>query len=185
MDASEPLSADVTPGFALWLTGLPASGKTSLAAALRLKLNALGIRSVLIDSDEMRRVLTPHPTYSTEERDWFYGALAQIAEWLTRSGVNVLIAATANRRAYRDAARRRIPRFAEIHVRCASSVCSKRDPKGLYALASAGEISALPGAGSEYEAPLNPEVIIATDAQTPEQSAEVLLNALASFLNLA
>ena len=91
------------PGFVLWFTGRPAAGKTTLARAVQQALTARQIHTVLLDSDELRKLLTPQPTYSDAERDWFYSVVAGLAAWLARSGINVLIAATANRRAYRQA----------------------------------------------------------------------------------
>ncbi|MFN2243769.1 MAG: adenylyl-sulfate kinase, partial [Anaerolineae bacterium] len=121
---------DARPGFALWLTGLPSSGKTTLAHALRRLLAERGIAVQILDSDELRRRLTPNPTYSAEERDWFYNIVTFLAELLTANGVNVLIAATASRQAYRQAARERIARLAEVYVECPPDVCRARDPKG-------------------------------------------------------
>ncbi|HMN29615.1 MAG TPA: adenylyl-sulfate kinase, partial [Caldilineaceae bacterium] len=144
------------PGFAIWLTGLPASGKTTLARALQEQLARQSIDTVILDSDELRRILTPQPTYRADERDWFYAVLAGLAGWLTGSGINVLIAATANRRTYRQAARAAIKRFAEIYVTCALETCQQRDRKGIYAAANAGQADHVPGLGSAYEPPLQP-----------------------------
>ena len=145
-------------GFVVWFTGLPASGKTSLAYAMQAALAAQGdIQTVVLDSDELRAVLTPKPTYSAAERDWFYGVMSYLAAWLARDGVNVLIAATANRRRYRDEARRQIARFAEVHVVCSLAECQARDPKGIYKQAQAGEATFVPGVGATYEAPLQAE----------------------------
>ena len=119
----------------------------------------------------MRRKLTPRPTFSPEERDWFYNAMAVLAELLTANGVNVLIAATASRRAYRQAARERIARFAEVYVECPPKVCRARDPKGLWERADSGEIASLPGAGAPYEAPHAPEVRVDTARYTAEEAA--------------
>jgi len=178
MDERQPLSEGVTPGFVVWLTGLSGSGKSTLANALRSTLGADGIACVIIDSDELRRVLTPAPTFSSEERDWFYGAIGYLAKWLSDSGVNVLIAAAANRRAYRDDARRQIRRFAEVHVKCSLSVCQLRDPKGLYARAVASQRNHMPGMGSDYEAPLQPEIVVETDGVPVVQSACYVLERL-------
>jgi adenylylsulfate kinase len=89
----------IRPGFAIWLTGLPSSGKTTLAHALSHLLTERGIAVQILDSDELRRRLTPNPTYSAEERDWFYDIITFLAELLTTNGVNILIAALGIRRA--------------------------------------------------------------------------------------
>lgn len=164
------------PGFAIWFTGLPASGKSTLARAVQRALAIRGVHAVVLDSDELRAVLTPQPTYEDDERDWFYSVIVHLTDWLTRSGVNVLIAATANRSIYRDQARTRIPRFAEVYVLCPPELLRHRDPKGLYLLAATGEAPHLPSAGAIYEAPLNPEVVIDTERLSPDEAAaETLL----------
>ncbi len=149
-------------GFAVWLTGLPASGKTTIALVLQARLQATGLTVVLLDSDELRRQLTPQPTYLPGERDWFYATLAFLAGLLTRQGVNTIVAATAPRKLHRDAARAQIAQFVEVHVDCPQAVCRARDRKGLYARADAGEITTLPGVGVAYEAPVAPELRLDT-----------------------
>lgn len=172
------MSLERCPGLAIWLTGLPSSGKTTLALALRPLLAARGVTTQLLDSDELRRILTPRPRYTNEERDWFYAVLVWLAALLTDNGVNVLIAATAARRAYRDAARSRITRFAEVHVDCAAEVCRARDPKGLWRRAQAGQIAALPGAGAAYEPPPAPEARVNSAALSVEEAARWILDSL-------
>jgi adenylylsulfate kinase len=169
---------DVRPGFAIWLTGLPSSGKSTLANALSCLLAGRGIATQVLDSDELRARLTPNPTYSSEERAWFYDIVTFLAELLTRNQVNVLIAATASQRAYRRAARQRIARFAEVYVDCAPQVCRMRDPKGLWEQADTGEITALPGAGVPYEPPQSPEVHVDTANDSPEEAARQILEQL-------
>ncbi len=152
-------------GFALWFTGLPASGKSSLAQAFQRRLAEAGIAAVILDSDELRQILTPQPTYAPAERDWFYGVIAWLAALLTQNGVNVLIAATAPRRVYRERARQQIPRLAVVWVKCPPSVCRQRDPKGLWRRAATGEVTNLPGADLTYEQPAAPEAIVDTSDQ--------------------
>lgn len=170
-----------TPGFVLWLTGLPASGKTTLAYALRQKLAADGIPAVVLDSDELRHILTPQPSYTAAERDWFYGALGQLAQIIAQNGVNVLVAATANRRRYRDQARQQITRFAELYVHCDLATCQQRDPKGIYAQAQSGAANQVPGVGSSYEPPLAPEMTVDTTQQTAVQAATAVYHHLTPF----
>jgi adenylylsulfate kinase len=178
------VAEDRRPGFALWLTGLPSSGKTSLARALSRLLHERGITVQILDSDELRRRLTPKPTYSQEERDWFYDIIAFLAELLTANGVHVLIAATAPRRAYRQAAREAIERFVEVYVECPPEVCRARDPKGLWERADRGEIATLPGVGTPYEAPVAPEVRVDTARFSAEEAAHCVQRQLdrAGFL---
>ena len=166
-------------GWTIWLTGRPASGKTTLARALRRKLNQQGISAVLLDSDEVRRVVAASAAYAPEERDWFYNRLVEIAAWLVNSGENVIIAATGSRHSYREAARARLaPRYAEVWVRCPVAVCRARDPKGLYAQAAAGAIANLPGCDAAYDPPTAPAVVIDTDRQTPKQAVETIIDHL-------
>jgi adenylylsulfate kinase len=142
-------------GIVVWFTGLPASGKSTLAWRLRDRLRG---SPVVLDSDELRDVLGA-ASYASSDRDAFYGALARLAALLARQGHVVLVAATAARRAYRDAARALAPRFVEVWVRTPLSECEQRDSKGLYARARAGEAPALPGVGVAYEPPESPDVI--------------------------
>jgi adenylylsulfate kinase len=170
---------DQPTGWVVWLTGLPASGKTTLAGALRRTLNARGISAIMLDSDALRRMLLPNSSVAPAERDWFYSRLVELAAWLAREGEHVIIAATGSRRCYRAAARAQFgPRFAEVWVRCPADVCRARDPKGLYGRAAAGVIHNLPGADVPYEPPERPEAVVDTDRQTPEETAEILLASL-------
>lgn len=161
-------------GWTIWLTGVPASGKTTVARALLRLLRERGVAAELLDSDALRRALTPRPTYSDAERDWFYDRLVATAAWLTGAGANVVIAATGHRRSYRDAARARLAPFAEVWVRCPAEVCRARDPKRLYQAVAAGTITGLPGVDLPYEPPLAPEVVVDADHQTPEEAAAAI-----------
>jgi adenylylsulfate kinase len=162
----------------LWLTGLPASGKTTLAKELRTRLTERGVAAELLDADELRKILTPHPDYTERERDWFYGVLVYLADLLSKHGIAVLVAATAHRRAYRDEARRRLPRFIEIYVDCDIETCRRRDPKGLYAAAGRGAISSLPGEQVGFEAPESPEVHVNTSKLAPPAAAQAVMERL-------
>jgi adenylylsulfate kinase len=160
-------------GFALWLTGLPSSGKTTLAKALAERLQTQITGSVqILDSDELRRQLTPNPSYSATERDWFYDTIGWLAQLLTSNGVNVIIAATGPLRRHRLGARERIDRFAEVYVVCPPEVCRERDPKGLWRRADKGEISNLPGVGIPYEPPQSAEVTLPTDTLSVEEGVQ-------------
>jgi len=145
-------------GAVVWFTGLPASGKTTLAVALRSELTARGVASVLLDSDALRPCLHPAPGYDDAGRAAFYATLASLAALFESEGLVVLVAATAHRRAFRAHARANAKRFLEVFVDCDPSVCAARDPKGLYAAARGGELAGLPGVGATYEPPEHPEV---------------------------
>ena len=141
-----------------WLTGLPASGKTTLARRLVARLAAGGVAAVLLDSDELREALGRPPGRGGAERDAFYGALAGLAALLSRQGLAVVVAATASRRLHRARARARCPGLIEVHLATPAETCARRDPKGLWAAARAGRVRGLPGAGATYQPPLRPEV---------------------------
>lgn len=160
--------------FAVWLTGLPASGKSAIARALLAALQARDLDAALLESDALRTVITPRPRYSDAERDLFYAALAQLGAFLVARGVPVIFDATANRRAYRDAARAAIERFAEVFVDCPLEVCVARDPKGLYRRALEGGTVNLPGPQAGYEAPRKPDLVIRSDRGSPEQAARTV-----------
>jgi adenylylsulfate kinase len=161
----------VAPAFAVWLTGLPASGKSTIAHALLARLQARGVPCAVLESDALRRLITPQPRYDDAERDLFYAAMAHLGEYLVQRGVPVVFDATANRRVYRDAARARIAHFAEIFVDCPLEVCQARDPKGLYRRARQGQSSNLPGAQASYEPPLQPELVVQAASLGPDEAA--------------
>jgi adenylylsulfate kinase len=163
------------PAWTVWLTGLPASGKTTVARALQQRLRARGTRAVLLDSDALRQVLTPDAAYTPQERDFFYTALVGLARLLAAQDVNVIIAATANRRRYRAAARQQLSPFFEIWVDCPLEVCRARDPKGLYAQAAQEADSSLPGFGALYEPPEAAELIVHSNEQTADEASTQIL----------
>ena len=158
--------------FAVWLTGLSGSGKSAIARALLAALHARGVDAAVLESDVLRTQLTPFPRYDEAERDLFYASLAQLGVFLVEKGRPVLFDATANRRAYRDAARKRIARFAEIYVDTPLEVCAARDPKGLY---RGGKTTTLPGLQAPYEAPLAPELVVRGDRGTPDAAAAAVV----------
>lgn len=160
------------PAFGIWLTGLPASGKSTIVKALRPQLEALGLTVEVLESDEVRRLLTPQATYSPEERDLFYRALAFTGQRLVAHGVTVVFDATATRQAYRDYARAMIPRFIEVAVECPIEVCMKRDRKGTYDKGLRGASTTVPGLQSPYEAPTNPELRIDTTTVSAQEAAQ-------------
>ncbi len=171
--------------FAVWFTGLPGSGKTAIASRTAALLKKGGIEVKILQLDEIRRVLTPNPKYTDEERNIVYASLAYMAKLLTECGVNVFIDATANRRKYRDVARKIIPEFAEVFIRCPIEVCMEREahrkaifsPKGIYKKAVMSG-AAVPGVNVPYEEPLNPEIVIDSDKLTLDESARKVSDAI-------
>lgn len=146
-------------GVVVWLTGLPSSGKSSLARRVLESLQAANIGACMLDGDAVRAALHPSPGYTDEARRDFYTTLAELAALLARQGLAVLVPATANRAAFRAAARELAPRFIEVFVDVPLATCIARDAKGLYAQARHGEVEELPGLGQSYEAPTAPDVI--------------------------
>ena len=161
--------------FAVWLTGLPASGKSAIAGALLQQLQVRGTDCAVLESDVLRTLITPRPKYDAAERDLFYAALAHLGDFLVQHGVPVVFDATAHRRAYRDAARSRIARFAEVFVSCPLDVCQARDPKGLYRRAREGKAGTLPGVQASYEPPLQPELVLHSDRTDPAAAAREIV----------
>jgi adenylylsulfate kinase len=138
-------------GVVTWFTGLPSSGKSTLAGSVAGELRRRGITSVTLDSDDVRAML-PTLGYDEASRHLFYALLARLAAHIARQGHVVLVPATANRRTYRDSARALAPAFLEIFVDTPLEEARRRDTKGLYA----GNVAAAPGAGADYEPPTAP-----------------------------
>ncbi|TAK84443.1 MAG: adenylyl-sulfate kinase [Betaproteobacteria bacterium] len=161
--------------FAVWLTGLSGSGKSSLAKELAGQLHARGIEAAVLESDVLRTQVTPFARYDEAERDMFYEVLADLGASIVERGRPVIFDATANRRAYRERGRSRIARFAEVYVSTPLEVCVARDTKGLYRAAREGKATTVPGVQAAYEAPLSPELVISGSRSTPQEAvAEIM-----------
>jgi adenylylsulfate kinase len=158
--------------FAIWITGLPASGKSVLAGALLARLVSCGVRATRLESDAMRPLLAPGAGYSEAGRDAFYGALLEDGMRRLRAGENVLFDATASRKAYRDRAREAIGRFIEVYVDTPLRVCESRDPKGIYRREREGTgLGNVPGLSAPYEPPEAPEITVHGDRERPDDAA--------------
>jgi adenylylsulfate kinase len=138
-------------GAVVWITGLPSSGKSTLASRIAARVPG----SVILDGDEVRRALVPQPGYSDADRDGFYRTLANLSALLAEEGLTVLVPATAHRRCWRARARDLTPRFLEVFVDVPAAECRRRDAKGLYAQ----DLPGLPGAGAIYEPPESADVV--------------------------
>jgi adenylylsulfate kinase len=164
-------------GAVVWVTGLPASGKSTFARRLRERLGAAGACAAVLDGDAVRAALVPSPGFAPAEREAFYETLGNLALAVAAEGLVAIVAATAHRRAFRDRVRARAPRFVEVLVDVPAEICAARDPKGLWARARAGGAPDLPGAALAYEPPLAPEVV----ARGGEDDAAVDAAAAAAY----
>lgn len=161
--------------FAVWITGIPASGKSTIANALKTLLDERGIDVEVLESDELRKVFTPEPRYDENERATFYRQLTYIGALLTRHGVAVIFDATANRKIWREEARRAIPQFIEVYVNTPLEVSMARDPKGIYRRAREGNSVSVPGLQHPYEPPEQPDVEVQGDCETPDDAARRII----------
>jgi adenylylsulfate kinase len=158
--------------FALWFTGLPAAGKSTVARLVARELRARGERVEVLDGDEIRRHLSYGLGFSRADREENLRRIAYVADLLSRNDVHVIAAAISPFRSVRDETRLRLgERFVEVFVDAPLDVCAQRDPKGLYAKAFSGEIANFTGVSDPYEPPLNPELTLPTGAESPVQSA--------------
>jgi adenylyl-sulfate kinase len=159
----------------LWFTGLSGAGKSTLASAVEPKLRAAGKKVEVLDGDIVRTHLSKGLTFSREDRDLNVARIAFVAHLLARNGVFVIVSAISPFRVTRDRARELIGDFVEIHVAPPLEECIKRDVKGLYAKAIAGEIQQFTGISDPYEEPLHPELKIDTSLGTVDDGVERVL----------
>ncbi|MDX2508856.1 MAG: adenylyl-sulfate kinase [Desulfobacterales bacterium] len=172
--------------FCLWLTGLPGSGKSTILNELSQMLTESGIEAITLNLDHIRKVLTPQPKYTSEERDIVYRSLVIMAQLLLEhGGKNVIIDATGNRKEFRELARRLIREFAEIYVKCPLRICQTRETsrrgqlveRNLYKKAVAGRlIGQLPGISTPYEESEDRELEVLSNVLTPHESAKKIMD---------
>jgi adenylylsulfate kinase len=145
-------------GAIVWFTGLPSSGKSKLAGRVQRHLEQDHQACCVLDGDRIRALLHPPPGYTGPQRDDFYLTLGELAIELAQQGLVVLVAATANRRVYRDQVRARAAHFIEVWMAAPLDECRLRDAKGLYGQFAQGSVQGLPGEDLVYEAPESPEL---------------------------
>ena len=170
-------------GCVLWFTGLSGSGKSTLANALDVELHGRGIKTVLLDGDNVRHGLCGDLGFSADDRHENLRRIAEVAKLMADTGLVVLTAFVSPYRSDRDRARAIVgpERFAEIYVDAPIEVCATRDVKGLYAKAQAGLITDFTGVNSPYEAPLAPELTVASGSEPLTQSAAHVLKWFDAF----
>src|SRR5215216_3115617 len=168
-----------TTGFTIWFTGLSGAGKSTISEILERELRALGRKVEVLDGDVVRTHLSKGLGFSKEDRDTNIRRIGWVCEVLSRNDVFAIAAAISPYRAVRDEIRERHQgRFFEVFIDVPLEVAIERDTKGLYKKALAGELKGFTGIDDPYEAPLDPELVIHTDRETPEESAGRILAAL-------
>ena len=165
-------------GFTLWFTGLSGAGKSTLAAAVSAELRRRGIAVEVLDGDEVRQNLSKGLGFSREDRDINIRRIGYVAKLLARNGVAVITAAISPYRAIRDEVREEIGAFVEVYVKASLDECIRRDTKGLYRRALAGEIPQFTGVSDPYEEPVAPELVIDTEREEVADSASRVIDRL-------
>jgi adenylyl-sulfate kinase len=166
-------------GFTLWLTGLPRAGKSTIAGIVAGRLRLLGVERIeVLDGDEVREGLCRDLGFSRSDREENIHRITYVSKVLTRNGVVVLVAAISPYRESRERAREEIQSFVEVWCRASVEACAARDYKGLYEKAMRGEIDNLTGVNDPYEEPEDADLVLQTDSETPEDSAEHVMDLL-------
>lgn len=166
-------------GFTIWFTGLPCSGKSTVAQKVEKKLRERGYTRIeILDGDVLRTNLSRELGFSKEDRNIHIKRIGFVCKLLSKNGVITIVAAISPYREIRDFNRKEIGNFVEVYCKCPLEVCIQRDVKGLYKKALRGEIKNFTGIDDPYEEPLNPEVILMTDKETPEESANKVIEKL-------
>lgn len=177
-------------GFVLWMTGLPGSGKSTVATGLKQRLEAEFGRYVeLLDGDEVRKGLSSDLGLSREDREEHARRVSYLAKVLARNGVVSIVALISPYKSSRERARELVGKeaFLEVYVKASLATCEARDPKGLYARARRGEITNMTGIQDPYEEPLQPDIVVDTNAATPGESVDEVIRQLRnnSFIDVS
>jgi adenylyl-sulfate kinase len=168
-------------GFTLWFTGLSGSGKSTIAHVLGPALEERGHIVEYLDGDTVRTHLSKGLGFSKEDRDTNIERIGWVASRLTRHGAAVICAAISPYVETRNTARSMVEQFGpfvEVYVKASVEECARRDVKGLYEKAMRGEIKGFTGVDDPYEEPESPEVVVDTESQTPEESAQMIMDKL-------
>lgn len=165
----------------VWITGLPGSGKSTVASAVKEKVSDV----VVLQMDVLRRIVTPQPSYSEEEREHVYRAIVYTAKTLRTLGHKVIIDATGNRRSWRELARETIPDFFEVYLESSLELSMERERTRIDTRAAPSEIyekgrkgSPVPGLSAPYEKPERPDLVINTEKVSPDVAADKILEML-------
>lgn len=174
-------------GFVLWFTGLPGSGKTTIAKIVAGELMNRKFEVELLDGDEVRRWLSPEAGFTREDRRRHLLRVAHVARLLARHGVGVICSFVSPYRKVRGEVRSIVEEegvpFIEVYVRCSLEECMRRDPKGLYRRALRGEIKHMTGLDDPYEPPENPEIVVDSETNTPLDCAQHVLEKMSRLMD--
>jgi adenylylsulfate kinase len=162
-------------GVGFWFTGLPGSGKSTIARILEERLLRMGQLVQNLDAEEWRAYVSPDLGFSRDDRDLNTARLAYVQSLLTRNGVHAIVAAVSALRFFRDRARRMNEKFVEVYVQCSFQECRRRDPKGIYARGERGEVRDIAGWHQPYEIPDRPELILPTEAISADRCADLVI----------
>jgi adenylylsulfate kinase len=162
-------------GVTIWFTGLSGAGKSTLAEMLYHELRKRDMKVELLDGDVVRTNLSKGLGFSKEDRDTNILRIGFVANLLTRNGVVAIVSAISPYREARNQCRAMIRDFVEVHVHATVEECAKRDVKGLYLKAMAGEIKGFTGVDDPYEPPSSPEIYVDTMVDTPDDSLRTIL----------
>ena len=174
----DPTEVRLLKGVTVWFTGLPSSGKSTLARILERQFRKWNLKTELLDGDVIRTNLSKGLGFSKEDRDANIKRIGFVCQLLTRNDVLAMASAISPYREVRDYNRRMIGNFVEVHVKASPAACATRDVKGLYQKAKAGEIKGFTGVDDPYEEPLNAEVVCETESENAEQSADKVVATL-------
>lgn len=171
----------MSTGFTLWFTGLSGAGKSTISEIVERQLRERGQRVERLDGDIVRTHLSKGLGFSKEDRDENIRRIGFVCQLLSRNGIAAIAAAISPYREIRDEVRGKIDNFVEVYVECPLETLVERDVKGLYKKALAGEIKNFTGVSDPYEPPTNPEIVVKTSQQTPQQSAAIIMTKLESL----
>jgi len=174
-------------GMTLWFTGLSGSGKSTLARGIGRKLSDIDLAVEVLDGDQIRATLSPDLGYTKQERDVNIRRIGFLSQLLSRNGVIVIVAAISPYRETREEIRKNhlsVP-FIEVFVDCPLPVLIARDTKGLYQRAIQGHIQNFTGISDPYEPPQNPEIVVHTSCQSPDDSVAHIFTSLRQMNLLA
>jgi adenylyl-sulfate kinase len=172
----------MSKGFTVWFTGLSGAGKSTIAEMLYHEFQARGLKTEILDGDEVRKNLSKGLGFSKEDRDTNILRIGYVANLLTRNGVATICCPISPYKQARDQVRAEIGDFVEVHVHATvEEIAEHRDPKGLYKKALAGEITGFTGVDDPYEAPESPELRLDTLVESPEESLQNVLTKLAEL----